>query len=109
MLLRPSNSLEAFNLAVILFQSAKDTTSPVLDLQKTVQFLSELLLEYNPSEVSSMALTLPQRRPEDPVPSQNLAHPGVIDLAAYGLVNLLHSILCGDEEDDAISEMIPSE
>lgn len=105
----PRNSLELFNLAVIFFRPPTEATSAVIDLRATVQSLSGLLLEYDPTEVASVVLALPSPRLEEPLSSHNLTQPGGIDVAAYGLVNLLHCILCAGPSDASILEILPSE
>lgn len=104
----PRNSLEVFNLAIIFFRPQTGTSSAVIDLRETVQSLSSLLLEYGPTEVASVVLALPSPSPEDSPTSHNFTPSVGIDVAAYGLVNLLHSILCADESDEAILEILPS-
>lgn len=49
---QPATCSELFQLAVALFKSMKESKSDVLDLPKTTQFLSQLLLDYKPQEVS---------------------------------------------------------
>lgn len=107
-LTKPKNSLEAFNVASILFRPLSEATSPVIDLPKTVQSLSEQLLEYEPSEVASVVLALPSPRIDELLSSHNLTQPGGTDVAAYGLVSLLHSILCTGH-GEAVLETLPSE
>lgn len=108
-LMKPKNSLGAFNLAAIFFRPQISATSTAIDLRATVQSLSQLLLDYSPSEVASVVSALPPPRLDEPPSSYNLAHPGSIDVAAFGLVNLLHSILCADQFDEAILETLPPE
>lgn len=54
---RPATCSELFQLAVALFKSVKESKSDVLDLPKTTQFLSRLLLDYKPQEVGILAPT----------------------------------------------------
>lgn len=108
-LMKPKNSLGAFNLAAIFFRPQLSASSTVIDLRATVESLSKLLLEYCPSEVASVVSALPPPKFDEPPSSYNLAHPGSIDVAAFGLVNLLHGILCASQVDEAILETLPSE
>ncbi|KAI3401247.1 hypothetical protein diail_11953 [Diaporthe ilicicola] len=71
-LTQPATCSELFQLAVALFKSMKESKSNVLDLPRTIQFLSRLLLDYQPQE--------------------DIIQPGTVDLAAQGLVGLLHFI-----------------
>lgn len=77
----------------------------MLDLHKTTQFLSQLLLDYKPQEVGapSPAQATPS---DDSNTMQDIIQPGAVDLAAQGLVNLLHVILC-DVHEQAGLEMLP--
>lgn len=95
---QPTRSLEAFNLAAIILASAKESGQPILDLRQIAQSLCTLLIEYDPSEIPGMALT--------PFPSQDVVQPGAIDICAHGLVQLLHMILCGDN-DKSLLHSIP--
>lgn len=56
-LLQPATCLELFQLVTALFKSIKESKSDVLDLPKTTQFLSRLLLDYKPQEVGILAPT----------------------------------------------------
>lgn len=84
-LTQPTTCSELFLLAMVLFKSTRDSDSAALDLSATVQRLSKLLLGYKPHE--------------------DIIQPGTIDLAAHGLVNLLHCMLC-DTDDQASSEIL---
>lgn len=53
---QPATCSELFQLAVALFKSMKESKSDVLDLPKTTQFLTRLLLDYKPQEVGVLAL-----------------------------------------------------
>lgn len=100
-LARPS--LETFNLAVMI---CKESDTYGHELQRTVQYLSNLLLDCSPLEIPGMALALPRRLAGEPFPCQNL-QPGTIDLGVHGLVNLLHRLMC--HKDGAnIAEQLPS-
>lgn len=55
---QPATCSELFQLAIALFKSMKESRSDVLDLPKTAQFLSRLLLDYKPKEVGILAPTL---------------------------------------------------
>lgn len=50
-LTQPATCSELFQLAVALFKSMKESKSDVLDLPRTIQFLSRLLLDYKSQEV----------------------------------------------------------
>lgn len=54
---QPATCSELFQLAVALFKSMKESKSDVLDLPKTTQFLSQLLLDYRPQEVGVLVPT----------------------------------------------------
>jgi hypothetical protein len=90
---------------MVLFKSARDSDSAALDLSATVQRLSKLLLGYKPHEVGVLALILSKRPSDNPYTPQDIIQPGTIDLAAHGLVNLLHCMLC-DTDDQASSEIL---
>lgn len=96
-LAQPGNSRELFDLLVVLFSAPPDPIAPIPDLSLTVQRLYELFLEYEPSESAGIAMCLPQPSAEDTIPSQS-AHPGALDLGAFGLINLLHTLLCDQKE-----------
>ncbi|KAF3770103.1 hypothetical protein M406DRAFT_86920 [Cryphonectria parasitica EP155] len=89
-LAQPTRSLEVFNLLVIVFRSEKESAPPSIDIHKTVQRLNELLLAYSPSE--------------KPIPAQGIP-PGAIDFGAFGLVNLLHRLLCDNVDGDIASSL----
>lgn len=55
---QPATCSELFQLAIALFKSMKESKSDVLDLPRTTQILSRLLLDYKPQEVSILAPTL---------------------------------------------------
>lgn len=99
---RPTTSLEAFSLALMI---CKESAPLELEFHETAQRLSKLLCEYTPSEVPGMALALPRGLSGDPFPGQNL-QPGTIDLGAHGLINLLHSLLCEDRQE-SVAENLP--
>lgn len=101
---QPTTSLEAFNLAVMIY---KDSAPFELDLHETVPRLSKLLREYTPLEVPGMALALPRGLSEEPFPGENLQL-GTIDLGAHGLVTLLHCLLCEDRQE-SVADDIPRE
>lgn len=103
-LARPARSLEIFNLLVTLLRSAGEAASPGLDLRETARRLNDLLIGYSPSESAGMALALPRRPAENPLPSQEI-QPGSIDLGAFGLVNLLHRLLCNND-DEGVSDVL---
>lgn len=100
-LARPS--LETFNLAVMI---CKESGSYGPDLQRTVQYLSNLLLDCSPMEIPGMALALPRKLTGEPIPCQNL-QPGTIDLGVHGLVNLLHRLLC-HKDGEKVAEQLPT-
>lgn len=83
--------------------------STVIDPRQIVQSLGQLLLQYQPSEVASVVVTVPERKREQSLPSHNTTPPDGADVAAYGLVNLLHSVLCADQDDESIVETLPSD
>lgn len=74
----------------------------------TVHKLSQLLLGYKPHEVGILALDLLVLLTDKSYTIQDIIQPGTIDLAAHGLVNLLHCMLC-DTADQASSEILPPE
>lgn len=103
---QPSTCSELFQLAVALFKSMKESKSDVLDLPRTTQFLSQLLLEYKPEEVGILAPSLLRHFLNDPNCIQDIIQPGAVDLGAQGLVGLLHFILC-DVHEQAGVELLP--
>lgn len=107
-LVRPTTCSELFQLAVVIFKSARESGSAALDLSTTIQRLSKLLLGHKPHEVGILALVFSERLSDNPYPPQDIIQPGAIDLAAHGLVNLLHCMLC-DTNDQARSEILASE
>ena len=108
-LTQPTTCSELFHLATVLFKSARESNSPALDLPATVQRLSKLLLGHKPREVRTLALTLSSEQLSDNwYKPQDIIQPGAVDLAAHGLANLLHCMLC-DTDDQASSEVLASE
>lgn len=104
-LTRPTTCSDFFNLAKVLFKSFRETNSAALDLSATVERLSKLLLGYRPHEVGIPALLLLERLFNDTYTSQDIIQPGAIDLAAHGLINMIHCMLC-DKEEQASSEIL---
>lgn len=72
---QPATCLELFQLAVALFKSMKESKSNVLNLPRTIQFLSRLLLDYKPQEVGS----------PDPVNSDRLFAETLLYRISYSL------------------------
>ncbi|ROW14317.1 hypothetical protein VPNG_03964 [Cytospora leucostoma] len=105
-LTRPTACSEFFHLAMILFKSARESKSAALDLPMTVHKLSQLLLGYQPREVRTHALGFSELLTDKAYTIQDIIQPGTIDLAAHGLVNLLHCMLC-DTASQASSEILP--
>ncbi|PSS03887.1 hypothetical protein BD289DRAFT_358590 [Coniella lustricola] len=96
-LIQPAESRELFDLLVILLTGPPATISAVPGLSTIVRRLYELLLQYKPSESAGIAISLLQTSREEEFLSQ-AAHPGALDLGAFGLINLLHTLLCDQKE-----------
>ena len=90
---------------MVLFKSVRESDSAMLDVKTTVQRLSKLLLDYKPHEVGILTLILSERLSDSLYTRQDIIQPGAIDLAAHGLVNLLHYMLC-DTDEQVGSEIV---
>ncbi|KAJ9131667.1 Ubiquitin carboxyl-terminal hydrolase 34 [Pleurostoma richardsiae] len=80
---QPSTCDEVFSLAVNMFRALRDADSPVLNLRETLSECSKLILMYTTYE--------------------DVTQPELVDLAAFGLIRLLHCILC------SAGHMVPAE
>lgn len=74
---RPAACCEAFDLVRALFVAVRESASPSLNLQRTIQKCCSELLQYRTFE--------------------EITQPGVIDYAARGLISLVHCIVCSDD------------
>lgn len=104
-LTRPNTCSELFQLAMVLFKSVRESNSVGLELSATVQRLSKLLLGYKPHEVGLLSIFLSVRLSNAHCTSQDIIQPGSIDLAAHGLVNMMHYMLC-DTNDQTSADII---
>lgn len=99
---QPTNSLETFNLAIMI---CKESDSLELDLHETAQRLCMFLCEYNPSEIPGMALASPADLAEEIFPTQS-PQPGMMDLGAHGLINLLYSVVT-EKRQEGVADRLP--